>query len=96
MGIISEAREREEEAYKKGIIDGKLKALKPYECFKFLESCTDEQFAEVFAYLDLSSFGRFVPEADDKKALIANMDVNALCLRLKVILTEIKYASTEQ
>ena len=58
---------------------------------KFLnQDATDEQFAEVFALLELSMNGRRVPQIYDTEQVICNMNVDSVCNRLRNILKEIQ------
>lgn len=62
-----------------------------YEIAEFLnKDATDEQFAEVFALLELSMNGRRVPQIYDTEQVICNMNVDSVCNRLRDILKEIQ------
>ena len=70
--------------------------MKPNEVVKFLNTdATDEQFAEVFALLEIAMNGRGVPQDYNAEKIIAFMNVDIVCNKLKVILKEIqeKFAS---
>lgn len=62
------------------------------EVARFLnsETVTDEQFAEVFALLDMAQNGRGIPMMYDTKQVIKNMDVDGLMKRLGNILKEVQ------
>lgn len=51
---------------------------------------TDEQFAEVFALLDMAQNDRGIPMMYDTKQVIKNMDVDGLMKRLGNILKEVQ------
>lgn len=54
------------------------------------EDISDEQFAEIFALLELTMFGRGIPQIYDTEDVILNMNVDCVCNRLKEILKEIQ------
>lgn len=54
------------------------------------EDVSDEQFAEIFALLELTMLGRGVPRIYNTEQIILNMDVDCVCNRLKEILKEIQ------
>lgn len=66
--------------------------LSSSEIARFLnsETVTDEQFAEVFALLDMAQNGRGIPMMYDTKQVIKNMDVDGLMKRLGDMLKEIQ------
>lgn len=51
---------------------------------------TDEEFAEVFALLDMAMFGRGIPNNYSREGIIERADYNVLCKKLCDILTEIQ------
>lgn len=51
---------------------------------------TDEEFAEVFALLDMAMFGRGIPTHYSREGIIERADYNGLCKRLNDILLEIQ------
>lgn len=62
-----------------------------YEIAEFLNTkATDEQFAELFALLERAMFGRGVPKEYDTETIILNMDVNAVCKRMRNMLINIQ------
>lgn len=68
------------------------------EVARFLnsEAITDEQFAEVFALLDMAQNGRGIPMMYDTKQVIKNMDVEGLMKRLGNILKEVQQNIEEE
>ena len=61
------------------------------EVVKFLnEDATDEQFAEVFALLEIAMIGRGLPMIYDTEDIILNMDIDCICNKVKIILKEIQ------
>jgi hypothetical protein len=51
---------------------------------------TDEEFAEVFALLDMAMFGRGIPKYYNRESIIKRADYKQLCKKLKDILLEIQ------
>ena len=65
--------------------------MKPNEIVKYLNTdATDEQFAEVFALLEIAMNGRGIPQEYDTEKIIAFMNVDIVCNKLKDILKEIQ------
>lgn len=61
------------------------------EVARFLNlETTDEQFAEVFALLNIAQNGRGIPMMYDTKQVIKNMDVDSLMKQLGNMLKEIQ------
>lgn len=61
------------------------------EIVKWLnEDVSDEQFAEIFALLEFTMFGRDIPMIYDTEDIILDMDVDYVCNKLKEILKEIQ------
>lgn len=51
---------------------------------------TDEEFAEVFALLDIAIFGRGIPENYNQETIIKNADYDGFCKTLNIMLSNIK------
>ena len=65
--------------------------MKPREIAEWLnKDATDEQFAEVFALLEIGMCGRGIPKEYDTETIILNMDVDLICSKLKHVLKEIQ------
>ena len=65
--------------------------MNPREVAMWLNiGCTEEEFLETFALLDVAMYGRGIPEEYNKEAIIENMNVNGLCREIGMILEGFK------
>lgn len=65
--------------------------MKVREVANWLNSvATDEEFAEVFALLDMAMFGRGIPENYNRDSIIERADYNGCCKALNRILLDIQ------
>lgn len=68
-----------------------FKEMNAKEIANWLNSeATDDEFAEVFALLDIAMFGRGIPEHYDQESIIKRADYNGFCKSLNNILTNIQ------
>ena len=64
--------------------------MNPREVAVWLNSCTDEEFAETFALLYKAMDCRRIPTEYDANGMINNMSTKVLCDNIKSILDEFK------
>ena len=65
----------------------------PVETANWLCECSDEEFAETFALMEIAMNGRGIPVKYDGETIVYNMNVDCVCNRIRNILK--KYQQTK-
>ena len=61
--------------------------MSPREVAEWLNSkCTDEEFVETFALLNIAMYGRGIPKEYDRETVIKTINVTSLCNELNCTL----------
>lgn len=71
--------------------------MKPREIAEWLnKDATDEEFAEVFALLEIGMCGRGIPKEYDTETIIRNTNFDTVCNKVKDVLKDIRGEEVEE